>query len=331
MTSRGNTWALILAAGEGTRLRSLTTTRSGVAVPKQFCSLNGGASLLQEALHRASAVARPERICAVVAAQHRRFWEVPLFHLPDANVIAQPENRGTAHGILLPLLHIAARDPEATVVLLPADHHVEDEAAFAESLRKATLLASMQRDSVFLLGVEPDVPDTELGYILPVRGDTLHSTSVSRFVEKPAASQAQSLLDQGALWNVFVIAATARALLGMFERRMPGTVAQFREALSIDFDTHGMAVEDLYQLLPSVDFSRHIMEGQEPLLKVLPVPQCGWSDLGTPQRVEATLRRLPEINVSRPRGDSAMAQLSLAAQHASLALNTLRATAGAVS
>ncbi|MEO8313626.1 MAG: sugar phosphate nucleotidyltransferase [Pseudomonadota bacterium] len=325
MTSRGNTWALILAAGEGSRLRSLTTTRSGVAIPKQFCSLNGGASLLQEALQRAATVISPERICAVVAAQHRRFWEVPLFHLPDANVIVQPENRGTAHGILLPLLRIAARDPDATVVLLPADHHLEDEVTFAQSLRGATALARANPDSVYLLGIEPDSPDTELGYILPEQGDSMHASSVSRFIEKPTHAQAQSLLDQGALWNVFVIAATARALLGMFERRIPGTVAQFRDALAIDFDTQGMAVDDLYQLLPALDFSRYIMEGQEALLKVLPVPPCGWSDLGTPQRLEATLRRLPEINIRRPRLDSTVAQLSLAAQHASLAFATLLA------
>lgn len=330
MTSRGNTWALILAAGEGSRLRSLTT-RNGVAIPKQFCSLNGGPSLLQEALQRAAAVTRLDRTCAIVAAQHRRWWEVPLFHLPEANVIVQPENRGTAHGILLPLLQIAARDPEATIVLLPADHHVEDEVAFAESLRKASTLARADRDSIYLLGVEPDGPDTELGYILPRNGQSIRASAVARFIEKPALPQAQTLLEQGALWNVFVIAATARALLGMFLRRCPESVAQFREALAIDFDTHGMAVEDLYELLPMVDFSRDIMEGQESLLKVLPVPQCGWSDLGTPQRVEATLRKLPEIHVRRPRMDSAMPQLSLAAQHARLAFSGAQLGAGSAS
>jgi mannose-1-phosphate guanylyltransferase len=330
MSSRGNTWALILAAGEGSRLRSLTTTRGGVAIPKQFCSLNGGRSLLQEALRRAGAVSDVSRTCAIVAAQHRRWWEVPLFHLPDANVIAQPANRGTAHGILLPLLHIAARDPDAVIVLLPADHHVADEAVFAESLRAATRLAHADRSSVYLLGVEPDAPDTELGYILPARGGTRHASSVARFIEKPALDRAQSLLDQGALWNVFVLAASASALLGMFQRRFPQTVAQFREALAIDFDTHGLAIEDLYELLPMTDFSRDVMEGQEELLKVLPVPSCGWTDLGTPQRVEATIRRLPGIDLRLPRGDHA-AQLSLAAQHARLAFAAARTHAGAVS
>jgi len=114
-----STWALVLAAGEGSRLRALTTT-NGVAVPKQFCSPQSGPSLLQEALRRAEAVAPRSRICTIVAEQHRRWWEGPLWSLPPQNIIVQPENRGTAAGLLLPLLlHIEARDPQARVVVLP--------------------------------------------------------------------------------------------------------------------------------------------------------------------------------------------------------------------
>src|SRR5689334_15770955 len=100
-----HTWGLVLAAGEGSRLRSLTTTTDGQAVPKQFCSLRGGPSLLHEALQRAEKIAPRERICTIVAQQHQHWWNEPLAMLDPLNVIAQPENRGTANGILLPLLH----------------------------------------------------------------------------------------------------------------------------------------------------------------------------------------------------------------------------------
>jgi mannose-1-phosphate guanylyltransferase len=329
MNAPGKTWALILAAGEGSRLKSLTTTYSGVAVPKQFCSLNGGSSLLQEALQRAAAVTVPARTCTVVATGHRQFWETPLFHLPECNVIAQPQNRGTAHGVLLPLLHIAARDPDATLMLLPADHHVDDEALFAESLRRAACMAAKDRASIYLLGVEPETPDTELGYILPQKGGASGASRVSRFVEKPTHAAAQTLLDQGALWNVFVIAASVQALLALYARRHANTVQDFRVALSGDSMDADTALEDLYALLPNQDFSRHVMEGQEATLKVLPVPACGWSDLGTPQRVVATLRRLPEINIRLPRTDRESAQLSLAAQHARQIFAAARQTMGA--
>jgi mannose-1-phosphate guanylyltransferase len=329
MKARGKTWALILAAGEGSRLKSLTTTFNGVAVPKQFCSLNGGSSLLQEALQRAASITVPTRTCAVVAASHRHFWETPLFHLPESNVIVQPQNRGTAHGILLPLLHIAARDPDATLVLLPADHHVEDEATFAESLRRAASAATKDRNAIYMLGVEPDAPDTELGYILPQQGGASTVSRVTRFVEKPNLARAQSLLDEGALWNVFVIAASAKALLDLYARRHASTLRDFRLALSGEAMDADVALDDLYALLPGLDFSRDVMEGQEAMLKVVPVPACGWSDLGTPQRVVATLRRLPEINIRMPIAGRESAQLSLAAQHARQTFAAVRHAMGA--
>src|SRR5437762_5691423 len=133
----GGTWAVVLAAGEGSRLRALTTTSSGIAVPKQFCSLRGGASLLEEALQRAAAVARIERISTVVAEQHADWWCRSLAGLPPANVFVQPQNRGTALGILLALLHIFERDPHARVVILPADHHVGVEPVLARALGQA--------------------------------------------------------------------------------------------------------------------------------------------------------------------------------------------------
>src|SRR5574341_1084165 len=92
-------WAIVLAAGDGTRLRELTGD-----VPKQFCRLAGERSLLALALARAGRVAARERTLVVVAERHRRWWAGELAGHPAENVLVQPENRGTAAGILLPLL-----------------------------------------------------------------------------------------------------------------------------------------------------------------------------------------------------------------------------------
>ena len=314
-----NTWALVLAAGSGNRLRTLTTTPSGLAVPKQFCSLQGGPSLLQEALHRAEAVSPRSRICAVVSAQHRRWWEGPLWSLPASNVIVQPENRGTANGILLPLLHIAARDPEARVVLLPSDHHVADEAVLARALRQAASQAARRPDEIFLLGVEPDEADPELGYIVPSLSDLRGAFHVDQFAEKPSYTLAQQLIERGALWNVFIIAASVRALLRVFERRFPEIVMEMRGVVQRDLQRidNDIATADLYDRLPDLDFSRHVLEGQESVLRMVPVPQCGWSDLGTPKRVAETLRRLPPQRMAASLALTASAFINLAAQQAS--------------
>jgi CTP:molybdopterin cytidylyltransferase MocA len=156
MKRRLDPWALVLAGGEGSRLRSLTQNDEGVAVPKQFCSLQGGPSLLAAALNRAGAIAPRERLCAIVAGQHRQWWaDGTLDDLPDSNVFVQPSNRGTAHGVLLPLVKIAARDPNAIVVLLPADHYFRNEATIAASLSRATVLATVFRGRARRLGAFP--------------------------------------------------------------------------------------------------------------------------------------------------------------------------------
>jgi mannose-1-phosphate guanylyltransferase len=287
MKHRFNTWALVLAAGEGSRLSSLTRNEHGVAVPKQFCSLQGGPCLLQEALQRAASVAPLQRICSVVAGQHRQWWTPLLSYLPEQNVISQPQNRGTAFGILLPLLSIVERDPDATVVLLPADHYLSDEKVMAAALRRAAALAHSDPGSIYLLGVEPDEPDTELGYIVPASRGRDGAAGVLRFIEKPNAIRARLLLDAGALWNVFIMAASVRTLLGLYDSRFAMTIAAMR-------GLKGAHLDSIYQNLCTVDFSKDVLQGRESMLKVLTVPHCGWTDLGTPERVGRILEGLQD-------------------------------------
>lgn len=325
MNTRGRTWALVLAAGEGSRLRRLTTTAAGIAIPKQFCSLNGDLSLLQEALRRAEGVAAREHICTVVAQDHRPWWEAALRWMPQENVIVQPANRGTGNGILLPLLHILERDPEARIVLLPSDHHVRDERILMRSLQQATAQLETRDSQLVLLGLEPDEIDPDLGYIVPGEHDGTHLRAVERFVEKPSAAAARELIIEGALWNAFIIAARARALLDLFTRRYATIVGAMRTAVARDVHapSEPHAASHLYRSLPEVDFSRHVVQGSEAALRVLTVPPCGWSDLGTPARVAQALRRLPApVAAPRDRLFPANGYLNLAAQHARLLVSS---------
>lgn len=314
MVDANNVWALVLAAGDGSRLKSLTTAPSGTAVPKQFCSLFDGPPLLHEALRRAHALTPAAQTCAVVAEQHRRWWTDALAALPADNIIVQPRNRGTAVGILLPLLRILARDPDAQLVLLPSDHLVLQESVLAESLGAALKQLSRRPHETLLMGIEPEEADPELGYIVPGESDGRGAFAVARFVEKPVLAETRELIRAGALWNAFIVVSSGAALLERFQARIEPVVSALQVALNCERDYPGCrALATMYEALPNVDFSRDIVAGQEDAFRVLAVPKCGWSDLGTPKRVEQALRIGPRPGPGlRARGG---AFLSLAAQH----------------
>ena len=316
------TWALVLAAGEGSRLSRLTTDATGTSVPKQFCSLNGGPSLLHEAMTRAHAIVPRERMTTIVAAQHRRWWQSALWSLPAGNTIVQPQNRGTANGILLPLLSILRRDPFARIVFLPSDHFVRDEATLTGALVEAVDELQARPDALVLLGISPDEPDPELGYIVPRQAARTRAAAVDRFVEKPDAAIARSLIESGGVWNSFIFAADGNTLLSLYRRRCPEIVEDMQTALARDGESGSGALTALYNELPHVDFSRHVLQGAENHLRVLAVPPCGWNDLGTPRRVAETISRLPPHRTERhPRQLSRpSAWLNLAAAHARLQL-----------
>jgi mannose-1-phosphate guanylyltransferase len=297
MTTRYATWAIVLAAGDGIRLSALTTDERGENVPKQFCSLNGGPSLLQKALQRAGRIVPPERVCAIVARRHERHWRHALSSLPARNVIVQPRNCGTANGVLLGLLRVLERDPLAHVLFMPSDHYVQHDESFADSVRAAAMRSARGDDNVTLVGIEPDNADSELGYIVPegpVHGGTRR---VTRFIEKPTVAVARRLVDRGAVWNSFIFWARAATLLALIRRTLPAIVEDMASALARDWpdwrdDQGTLALAELYERLPSVDFSRSVVQGAESELRVSTLPACGWTDLGTPDRVAKVLQRL---------------------------------------
>jgi mannose-1-phosphate guanylyltransferase len=327
MSPVSRTWAVVLAAGEGTRLASLTRDATGKSVPKQFCSLNGGGALVHDALQRARRVAPREQVCAIVAQQHSRYWRKALENLPRRNIIVQPQNRGTAHGVLLCVLAILERDPLARIVFLPADHFVFDESALARALCDLTVHLNHSPDGVTLIGIEPDEADPELGYIIPGRTLSDGSRTVARFVEKPPACVARELLNRKALWNSFIFAATGSALLGLLRRHLGASVEDMATALARDSHSgEYTALTELYERLPTVDFSRAVVQRAPQTLRVIAAPACGWNDLGTPRRVADTLRRLGD-NASPPGTEPgsvyhmpAPGLVNLAAQHARMAL-----------
>jgi mannose-1-phosphate guanylyltransferase len=290
MRDAGHLWAIVLAAGEGTRVRTLTTNAAGKFVPKQFCAMHGQDSLLRSTIRRAAKLVPASRIVVVVADQHRDCWENELLDLPENNIVVQPRNRGTANGILLPLLQVLQRDRMARILILPTDHYVENEDLLRESMVAALQATQRQNERVFLLGMTPKTADPDYGWIVPSNsaGD-IPPLKVSAFVEKPDRSLAERLLQRGALLNSFIIVATASALLQLYDYAVPDVVAEFINWRN-EAGERWPALQDLYRALQPRDFSRDVLEVSIDWLSVLPVRQCGWTDLGTPSRLVPFLR-----------------------------------------
>jgi mannose-1-phosphate guanylyltransferase len=287
-------WAVVLAGGDGSRLQELTTTDAGEAVPKQYCTINRERCLLQDSIRRAGGVAPADRICAIVARQHQRWWQKALATFPSGNIFVQPRNRGTAFGILLALVKLEQRaHPDSAVLLLPADHFVSLESVMTQSLTRIAEYAIAEPDGVFLLGAEPEEAEEELGYIVPWHSTALLPVSVYSFVEKPDQRQALKLMNEGALWNTFIISGSVRSLLRLFEPRFSDEIRAFRAAVAAEplpSPSPDARFSALYEKLAYVDFSKAILEREANSVQVLRLPACGWSDLGTPQRLEQTAR-----------------------------------------
>jgi mannose-1-phosphate guanylyltransferase len=280
-----NRWAIVLAAGEGTRLKSLTTNAQGITVPKQFCAFRSSKSMLTSALERAERLVPRKRIVTVVSSEHGPWWRRDLAGYPEENIVIQPRNRGTAAGLLLPLIEILRRDSEAQVAVFPSDHYVEDEEVLEKAFENAMEAAHWKFHRLVLLGMTPEEPDTQYGWIVPSSTETGIVQKVSSFVEKPPLPLAQDLFDRGAYLNSFMFAAPESVLLKIYREIAPNLIRPFLKRLSDPSKKNPEWQEALYEALPTLDFSRDLLERATPHLGVLSVPFCGWSDLGTPERV----------------------------------------------
>jgi len=291
MQPNDHVWVIILAAGEGKRVMDLTRDRWGLPAPKQYSLIDGRRTLLDVTLKRARKIAPPERIVAVVAAQHRRWWVSELADLPTRNVIPQPENRGTAAGILLPLLWILRHDPAARLVILPSDHGVALEETLHNAIIDALACTPYPDSEMVLLGVQPQRPETDYGWIVPKAGAEGRLRPVSSFREKPDAETAGKLLARGGLLNSFILIAGSRFLLKLFETSVPRLWRSFQPLLENKQNGSwtGQDLSRFYRSIPTFDFSKDLLERAADTLWVHSVPACGWLDLGTPDRLTGHL------------------------------------------
>lgn len=296
MKPKGMRWAVVLAGGEGLRMKPFVTRWLGRHRPKQYCAFTGEKTMLEYTMERAIDAADGSRVLTVIGRGHWQYIDEPRRLELPGRIIEQPENRDTAPGLYLPLAQVLAQDPEAMVAVLPSDHFVSPRRAFAAELDRAFALASRVGERIVLLSARPDRAETDYGWIetgAPVSALALSARAVSRFHEKPVVADARRFHARGWLWNTMIMVGRARVFWDLGRAARPRLMARFdaiRDAL--EWGNAGAFIEEAYTGIETVNFSRDIIEPRPEAAVAMPMAGVEWCDWGRPDRIGQTLRRL---------------------------------------
>lgn len=280
---------MLLAGGDGSRLRSLTQKIAGDARPKQFCPLFGGKTLLNQTQERIEPVFGPDRTMFVVTRAHERYYQDDLRRADGSRIVVQSQNRGTGVAIATALLRILQCEEDPLVAFFPCDHYYSDNEAFARTIRSAMAFSGQYPGSIVLLGAEAHYPETEYGWIEP--GFAIESAGaaqllrVHRFWEKPNPHEARELMACRCLWNTFVTIGRASTFAELLRSQIPDVMMQLAEAVSQG------DIDAAYRGVRAVDFSREVLARMPHRLLAVRDAGSGWADLGNPARVVDTLVR----------------------------------------
>ncbi|MDQ3288168.1 MAG: mannose-1-phosphate guanylyltransferase/mannose-6-phosphate isomerase [Pseudomonadota bacterium] len=269
---------VVLSGGSGTRLWPLSRQNQ----PKQFLSLIGDHSLFQETILRANALPGAQPPVTVCSEDHRFMVgeQLQAIGVASGGIVLEPMPRNTAPAIALAALHVLAADPDASMLVLPADHLIDDVAAFRGAVDKAIRLGA--DGWLVAFGIRPDYAETGYGYILSAEPLGEEGYRIGRFVEKPDLATAEHYLDDGNYaWNSGMFLFNAGAYLDELARHAPGILVAARAAYAaadadLDFTRVG---SDAFAASPSDSIDYAVMERTD-RAAVVPV-SCGWSDIGS--------------------------------------------------
>jgi mannose-1-phosphate guanylyltransferase len=267
--------ALIMAGGSGTRLWPLSRKNT----PKQALALLEERSMFRVTAERLAPLIPLERVWVVTNAEMAEVFQRQVPGIPASNYVLEPGPRDSGPAAGLGLAHVYAADPDATVAILSADHHIADVEGFRDVLARAARHA--EGGGIVTLGIRPTHASTGFGYI--ERGDDLGGGiyAVLRFTEKPPQDVARAYLEGGRhSWNSGMFIMTAATGLAEFERQHPAFAADLRE-LQAFIGTAGYEGElaRRWPQAPKLSIDYAIMEGAREMA-VVPV-DIGWSDIGS--------------------------------------------------
>ncbi|MDN4166401.1 mannose-1-phosphate guanylyltransferase [Cytophagales bacterium LB-30] len=293
-----NTFVVIMAGGLGTRFWPYSRTHK----PKQFLDVLGtGSTLLQMTYERFKDIALPENILVVTHESYKELVMEQLPFLTEHQILLEPARKNTAPCIAYASYKIKAQNPEATIVVTPADHLILKEEVFRKEIQKALRFASAGNRLV-TLGITPSRPDTGYGYIQfeTEAVDEIHQ--VVTFTEKPEKELAIKFLESGDfVWNAGIFIWHVSSILAAFEEHLPDMVEVFEAGLAALHTPKEQAfIAQAYSQCKNISIDYGVMEKADNVYVVK--GDFGWSDLGSWNALHEISEKDADNNVVQANG-----------------------------
>lgn len=270
-------YCVIMCGGIGSRFWPY----SRAARPKQFIDFFGtGRSLLQATFDRMLPLIDPDHIYVVTNEMYAPLVREQLPELSDDHILCEPARRNTAPCIAWAAYHIAAIDPEATMIVTPSDHIVTRETVFVECLERGLQFVAAN-DALLTLGITPVRPETGYGYIQIGKEVEPGIRRVKTFTEKPDYEMAKVFVESGEFfWNSGIFLWSAKSIIKALHAYVPEIAATFDRGLAEIGTPDEMAyINDNFVSCPSISIDYAVMEKADNTY--VEIVSFGWNDLGT--------------------------------------------------
>lgn len=287
-------YCVIMGGGVGSRFWPY----SREAKPKQFLDIFAtGRSLLQMTYDRFAKVIPKENFVVVTNAAYRDLILEQLPELTADQILLEPMRRNTAPCIGWATYHIQAKNPNANILVTPADHLILQEDVFDEAIRRS-LDYVRKHSQLVTLGIRPSRPETGYGYIQVSDIMEEDFVRVKTFTEKPNREMAQIFYESGEfLWNSGMFAWNVQTILAAFQEHLPALTSVLDDALGTYATPQEQAkVSELFSQCPNISIDYAVLEKAHNVM-VLPV-DFGWADLGTWSSLYELKKEAPEANVA---------------------------------
>jgi mannose-1-phosphate guanylyltransferase len=281
-----------MAGGVGTRFWPFSRS----TYPKQFHDVLGtGKTLIQQTAERFEGICPKENIFVVTNKEYYNLTKEQLPYLSDNQILLEPEMRNTAPCIAYSCYKIAQKNPDANIVVAPADHIILKEEEFRNRI-KISLDYSAKNDVLLTLGIQPTRPDTGYGYIQFTENET-EVKRVKTFTEKPHTELAEQFIESGDyVWNAGIFIWNVKTIIREFEQHLP-EIAEAMDEIKGDFYTEREkeALAKAFPQCKKISIDNGIMEKAQQVYTVL--SDIGWSDLGTWKSLYETSEKDTDANV----------------------------------